>query len=93
MQEEIQKSRRVIVTIPQTTNIDNLFREWVNPRRKVKIVPEEMNGDPMEVIVRDIVPEGNPEPVTGPYIPPKKKADKMGKKRGLLKRIGDNIVP
>jgi len=93
MQEEIQKSRRVIVTIPQTTNIDNLFREWVNPRRKVKIVPEEMGGDPMEVIVRDIAPKTKAEPMTGTYVPPKKEREKVGTKRGLIKKIGDSLIP
>ena len=93
MQEEILKSRKVIVTFPQSTNIDNLFREWSNSGRKIKIVQEEINGDPMEVIVRDIFKKQKAETRTGTYIPPKKEKEKVGIKRGLVSRIGDKIIP
>jgi len=66
--------------------------EWSNPRRKVKIVPEEINGDPMEVIVRDIFPRTKGIAVTGPYVPPKQEK-KVGTKRGLVKKIGDSLIP
>lgn len=84
MQEEILKSKEVLINIDQHLTFESIFENYASESIKVKIIPATLN-EPMEIIIREIVKPQEFVGKTGTYIPPK--ADIKP-----LKRVKGHIV-
>jgi hypothetical protein len=70
MQEEILKSKPVLINIDQNLSFESIFENYASENIKVKIIPATLN-EPMEIIIRDVTKPQSFEGKTGTYIPPK----------------------
>ncbi len=70
MQDEILKSRPVLINLDQGLTFESIFENYASDNIKVKIIPANIGTDePMEIIIREIKKPFSFEGKTGTYAP------------------------
>jgi len=93
MEDEILKSRLILITVDKNIGFDDIFNSYKSEDRKVRIVPASIDGEMMEVFIRNVQKEVSFTGKTGKYIPPQKEEETKEKKKSIIKKISDNIIP
>ena len=92
MQEEILKSKPVLINIDQNLSFESIFENYASENIKVKIIPGTIN-DPMEVIIRDITKPEEFKGRTGVYIPPKETVKSLKRNKGhFVNRVAEKLT-
>jgi len=94
MDEEILKTRDVRINLDKNLTFESIFEKYASDKIKIRIIPQSLNdNEPMEVNIREIREPHSFEGKTGTYIPPQKEEETKGKKKSIIKKISDSIIP